>query len=61
MTQQDPEGRNTHNKLDESEETIIADLKAAYKQINKIKKSTQAREIKLDIERRNLADKMKKE
>ncbi len=61
MTQQDPEGRNAHNKLDESEETIIADLKAAYKQINKIKKSTQAREIKLDIERRNLADKMKKE
>lgn len=61
MTQQDPEDSNAHNKLDESEETIIADLKAAYKQINKIKKSTQAREIKLDIERRNLADKMKKE
>ena len=61
MTKQDPEDSNAHNKLDESEETIIADLKAAYKQINKIKKSTQAREIKLDIERRNLADKMKKE
>lgn len=61
MTKQDPEDRNVPNKLDDSEETIIADLKAAYKQINKIKKSTQAREIKLDIERRNLADKMKKE
>lgn len=61
MTKQAPEDSNAHNKLDESEETIIADLKAAYKQINKIKKSTQAREIKLDIERRNLADKMKKE
>lgn len=61
MTKQDPEDSNTHNKLDENDESIIADLKAAYKQINKIKKSTQAREIKLDIERRNLADKMKKE
>lgn len=61
MTKQEPEDINVPNKLDDSEETIIADLKAAYKQINKIKKSTQAREIKLDIERRNLADKMKKE
>lgn len=61
MIKQDPEDRNVPNKLGDSEETIIADLKAAYKQINKIKKSTQAREIKLDIERRNLAEKMKKE
>ena len=61
MTKQEPEDTNIPNKLDDSEEAIIADLKAAYKQINKIKKSTQAREIKLDIERRNLADKMKKE
>lgn len=60
MSQNTP-NKDPEHKLDENDESIIADLKAAYKQINKIKKTTQAREIKLDIERRNLADKMKKE
>lgn len=48
-------------QFDEHEQIIIDDLKDAYKQINKLKKSPQTREIKLDIERKNIAEKIKKQ
>ncbi len=61
MNIDDEPQKSLEPKLDEREQAIIDDLKNAYKQINKLKKSPIKREIKLDIERKNIAEKIKKQ
>lgn len=61
MNIDDEPQKSLEPKLDEREQAIIDDLKNAYKQINKLKKSPITREIKLDIERKNIAEKIKKQ
>lgn len=61
MNVDDETQKPADTQFDEHEQIIIDDLKDAYKQINKLKKSPQTREIKLDIERKSLAEKIKKQ
>lgn len=61
MNSDDETPKPAEPQFDAHEQTIIDSLKDAYKQINKLKKSTITREIKLDIERKSIAQKIKKQ
>lgn len=61
MNSDDETPKPAEPQFDAHEQTIIDSLKDAYKQINKLKKSPITREIKLDIERKSIAEKIKKQ